>query len=367
MPEDTPLRAVLEQASARFVEEAGWLVADDFGDAAKEYRHAVDDSAIFDVSSRSKVELAGCDTLMFLHNLCTQDVKGLRPGDGCEAFLTTAKAKVVAHLFLGRYVSAAGDVILLDTVAGQADKILQHLNHFLISEQVELTDRTGSLAQLHVCGPQAQLMLEGQLGESVSGLGNLQIKGLSGANDEGSHVRRNDLLGMPGFDLFFSRDKNFPSRARESWLRLSTAGATPAGRQAWEILRIEAGTPEYGKDIDDNRLAMEVGRTSQAISYDKGCYLGQETIVMARDRGHVNRSLLGLRISGDRRAASGTKVFHQDQEVGQVTSSVVSPRFGAIALAYLRRGFQAEGMELILDPAQDGRAARVASLPFTLP
>src|SRR5205085_8680004 len=105
-------------------------------------------------------------------------------------------------------------------------------------------------------------------------------------------------------------------------------GAATGGPETWELLRVEAGLPRFGFELDENRPAFEVGRTQQAISYTKGCYLGQEPIVMARDRGHVNRTLLGLKLDGNQAAPRGAKVFHNGQEIGQVTSSVASPRLG---------------------------------------
>src|SRR5262249_3387955 len=142
------------------------------------------------------------------------------------------------------------------------------------------------------------------------------------------------------------------------------AGARPAGPETYNILRVEAGTPDFGPDIDENRLVMEVGRTAEAICYTKGCFLGQEPIVMARDRGHVNRTLLGLKLHGSGPAPHGAKVVRDGNEVGQVASSVVSPRLGPIALAYLRRGSQEPGT--VVEVQGDGatRTAEVASLPF---
>lgn len=311
------------------------------------YEQAVGHAAVFDLSSRSKVELVGPEALMFLHNLCTQDVKNLPSGAGCEAFLTNAKARVIAHVLIGHFGSAATDdsFVLLATVAGQADKILQHLNHFLISEQVELADRTTALGQHFVCGPQAEAILQKALGQTLGDLKDLHNRTLPPF-----FIRRNDGLGLPGFDVFCPTEMT-----AALWTKLVGAGASAADEQTWEILRIEAGLPLFGRDIDDNRLAMEVGRP-QAISYTKGCYLGQETIVMARDRGHVNRMRARLQIDGEKAAATGSKIFHQDQEVGHVTSSAVSPRLGVIALAYLRRGFHEPTTELKLD---DGRAVHV--------
>jgi folate-binding protein YgfZ len=143
------------------------------------------------------------------------------------------------------------------------------------------------------------------------------------------------------------------------------AGARPAGLEAYNVLRIEAGTPVYGPDIDESRLVMEVGRTAQAISYTKGCYLGQEPVVMARDRGHVNRTLMGLRLREREVVPHGTRLLRDDKEAGQVASSVFSPRLGtAIALAYVRRGHQEPGTIVEVETSAGRRTAEVVSLPF---
>src|SRR5262249_33594154 len=131
--------------------------------------------------------------------------------------------------------------------------------------------------------------------------------------------------------------------AQTYWNWLKDAGAHPAGLEAFEQLRIEAGIPIFGKDIDEERFVVEVNRIPQTICYTKGCYLGQEPIVMARDRGHVNRRLFGIKIAGEEAVPAGTKLCRDGAEAGQVTSSVVSPRFGAIALAYIRRGSDQPG------------------------
>lgn len=320
-----------------------------------EYRQARESAVVFDHSSRSKIELTGPEALMFLHNLCTQDVKNLQIGEGREAFLTTAKAKIIAHFLIGRFAAPRdGDFVLLDTVPGQADKVLAHLNHFLISEQVELADRTSALGQLHVCGPRADAIVQAALGEPVKDLRELANRTLRGTDGEPIFLRRNDVLGLPGFDLFCPH-----GTAAALCEKLTTGGAVPAGEEVWNVLRLESAWPVYGIDMDDNRLAMEVGRTS-AISYTKGCYLGQETIVMARDRGHVNRMLTLLQI--EQPAAAGARVFAQQQEVGQVTSSAVSPRFGAIALAYIRRGFWEPAVALKLNEPDKGPIARVLAI-----
>ncbi len=331
-----PLHDLHVQAGAVFTGQMGWQVPQHYGDEAGEYRAALEGTAIFDLSDRATIELRGRDARAFLHNLCTNDIKNLPVGASCEAFLTTAKARIVAHIWV---YQVAGSSLLLDAAPGMAETVLAHLDHYLISEQVDLVNRSEDLALLRLCGPQSARLVEAI---------------------QGCHVRRQNLLALEGHDVFCP-----VTAAATVWEGLRQAGARPAGRLAYEVLRVEAGLPEYGPDIDEERLAMEVGRTSQAICYTKGCYLGQETIVMARDRGQVNRQLLGLRLGTGSFLERGTKLFQGTEEAGQVTSSVQSPRVGgAIALAYLRRGCQAPGTELLVEPTTAGRSATVSSLPF---
>ena len=173
------------------------------------------------------------------------------------------------------------------------------------------------------------------------------------------HIRRHDPLGVPGYDLVCRNE-----RAAGVWRMLRSAGAVPAGESAFETLRIEAGTPVYGMDIGEDRFVMEVARALRAVSYSKGCYLGQEPIVMARDRaGFVNRAFLGVKVLEGGPLPAGTKLFRDAAEVGLVTSSVQSPRLKApLALAYIRRGHQDPGLRLEAE-TPDGRRP-VEVLPF---
>lgn len=319
---------------------------------AEQYRAATTGAALFDLSRRGKIELAGRDARFFLHNLCTQDVKTLPVGAGCEAFLTTNKARVIAHVWVGHHQTDAGGVLWLDMAQGQQEKVMLHLQHYLISEQVELCDRTQELAMLRVIGPRAPELLSGVIGQPAA-LPELHHRVVPGVG----LVRRQSLLALTGFDVFCP-----VADAASLATRLVGAGALWADADTYQVLRIEAGLPEVGSDIDESRFAVETGRAAQAISYTKGCYLGQETIVMARDRGQVNRLLMGVKTSGAEVIPPGARLFREGNEVGQVTSSTFSPRVGqAIALAYLRRGCWDAGTELAI---ADGRSAVVCSLPF---
>ncbi len=325
-----------------------------------DYDRARTGAALFDVSDRGKVELTGLDAPSFLHNLSTNDVLNLPLGAGCEAFFTTAKAKVIAHALIYHVRVAGGkDALWLDVAPGQAQRLIQHLDHFLIAERVEMADRTADFAQFHLAGPKAHAVLEKALGESMPDLEPLQHMERTVGINATCHIRRNDPLGVPGYDLVCLRE-----RADEVQQVMIAGGAALGGPDTYEVLRVEAGTPVYGSDIDENRFAVEVGRTD-AICYTKGCYLGQEPIVMARDRaGHVNRAFRGLRLSGP--AIAGSKLLAADgKEVGVVTSAVVSPRLGPIGLGYVRRGHEEPGTELTVGPDAGGPVAMVAGLPMT--
>jgi folate-binding protein YgfZ len=359
MADPTPLHDVTARDGAAFTEDAGWQVPARFSGAAAEYTRARSGAALFDVSPRGKVELTGPEATFFLNNICTNDIKELPVGAGCEAFLTTNKAKIVSYFYAYHLLLHDGRPALwLDVPPGTSEKLIQYLDHYVISEQVEFADRTREFAQMHLAGPQAHAVLEKALLDDVPPLEDLQHMMRTFGVSDTCHIRRHDLLGVPGYDVVC-----LASRAGNVWQMLTRAGAKPAGREAYEILRVEAGTPELGPDLDENTFAPEVGRTKQAISYAKGCYLGQEPIVMARDRGQVNRVLLGVKLP-DGPVPHNSPLFHDGKEVGRVTSSVVSPRLGGVGLAYVRRGSQDPGTALEVDANGARRPAVVAGLPL---
>jgi tRNA-modifying protein YgfZ len=323
-----------------------------------DYRYALDGAALFDLSSTGKLEVAGKDAPAFLHNLCTNDVINLPLGGGCEAYFCDARAKVLAHTFIYHVLSAGNHAFWLDVTPtpGYAGKLFAHLDKHLISEAVELTDQTDHFVQLHLAGPRAKAVLEATLGETVPDLAEFQHMERTVGLTATCHVRRRDPLGVPGYDIVCRTERAGGVRGM-----LVAAGASPAGAEAFELLRVEAGTPVYGIDIGEDRFVMEVPRALRAVSYSKGCYLGQEPIVMSRDRaGFVNRAFLGVKVLEGGPLAPGTKLFRDTTEVGLVTSSIVSPRLGApLSIGYIRRGHQDVGLRLV----GDGRPVEVLGFP----
>jgi folate-binding protein YgfZ len=354
----SPLHEATASSGVVFDDQTGLPLH--FGDSAAEYRQALEGAALFDQSDHGKLEVGGPEAPAFLHNLCTNDVNNLPLGGGCEAYFCDARAKVRAHALIYHVLVAGGrHSFWLDVTPGYGAKLLQHLDRHLIAEQVELTDRTAEFAQMHLAGPRAKGVLEKALGERIPDLAEFQHMERTFGSNATCHVRRHDPLGVPGYDVVCLN-----ALAEGVWRLLIAAGAKPAGAQAFEILRVEAGTPVYGTDIDENRFVMEVPQALRAVSYAKGCYLGQEPIVMARDRaGHVNRAFLGVKVLEGDCMPAGTKLFRDGAEVGVITSCVRSPRLGApLALGYLRRGHQDPGLRLEADTAEGKRPVEV--LPF---
>jgi folate-binding protein YgfZ len=359
MPRSTPLTELLRSAGAILADVAGFDVPLHFGSPEREYQQALQGAVIFDRSPAGKVEVAGKDAPSFLHNLCTNDINNLPLGGGCEAYFCDHRAKALAHVFVYHVLSAGKHAFWLDVTPGFNAKVVQHLDKHLISEAVELTDETDKFAQIHLAGPASKTVLEKALGAAIPDLAEFLHMERTFGDKATCHIRRRDPLGMPGYDLVCRNE-----RAEAIWRTLLAAGAMPAGEQTFEVLRVEAGTPIYGIDIGEDRFVMEIARALRAVSYSKGCYLGQEPIVMARDRaGFVNRAFLGVKVLEGGPLPAGTKLFRDTAEVGLITSSIQSPRLKApIALGYIRRGNQDAGLRLEAETPEGRRA--VAVLPF---
>jgi len=300
-----------------------------------DYSAALAAAAIFDTSAAGKLILAGPDAPMFLGNLSTNDIKNLPLGGGCEAYFCDARAKVQFAAWIDHVLLMNEHALWVETTAGRNDALAKYLDRYLISERVEISDRTTDFLQFHLAGPGAKAALDRALGETLP-----ELPEFAHLQRDLGQIRRRDLLGVPGYDIVCIAKPN-----------LDAVDGTP---ETFETLRIEAGTPLFGPDIDESRFVMEVGRATRAVSYSKGCYLGQEPIVMARDRaGHVNRAFLGLKALDGAPPAPGTKLFRDGQEVGVVTSSCHSPRLGIpVALGYLRWKHQDPGLKLETESRQ---------------
>lgn len=336
---DQALHDVQQSADAVFADSAAVAPrAVHFGDPRVEYEAATSAAALFDLSDRSQIEVTGGDRVTFLHNFCTNDVKKLQAGEGGEAFVTNVKGRILAHVF----VFATDQALWIETVANAEETLLAHLDRYLITEDVELHGRTAELGELFVSGKQASQALNNN-GIDVPDLGPYGHTSAQ-PGEFPVVVRRVDLLGAPGYLVSVAR-----AYVATLWEQLHEAGAQPAGSAAFHPLRIEAGMPLYGVDLSEDNLAQEAARNSQAISFTKGCYLGQEPIARIDALGHVNRELRGLQLSSGKPPEPGAPVFTGDdsQEIGHVTSSALSYSDDRpVALALLRSNWTAPGTEV---------------------
>jgi folate-binding protein YgfZ len=331
-----------------------------FGDIQKEYAAARNDAVVFDISNRSKIEMTGPDVPAFLNNICTNQVADLPLGGGCEAFLTTAKAKAVAHIRVYHIQLADGrHAYWVDGAPDQNRKIEQHLDHYLISEQVAFADRTADYAQFLVMGPKSKELISKLIQEELPELGIHQFLVRSLETAGSCQIRFEPDFNIPAYEIVCLK-----SRSVQVWKALISHHAIPGGTEALDILRVEAGFPEAGKEIEDTTFIPELNRAVQAICSTKGCYLGQEPIVMARDRGQVNRLLFGMLLEKNI-VKHGSLVFRDGNEVGRVTSSVYSPSLKQnIALGYLRRGNHELGTSFEVECEGTKQTAVSCSLPF---
>jgi folate-binding protein YgfZ len=285
---------------------------------------------------RTQIELTGPDRAAVLNNLCTNDVMDLRPTTGCEAFVTSARGKVLGHVL----IFAEEDALVVETVAGQADRLLPHFEKYIIREDVELQDRSAQWAEILLAGPRAAELWR-TIGAGTAP--DLICRHVTVEMADGPvAVRRVPMTSGPTW--LISADADVITSLAD---RLRHSGAADCQAEACEQVRIESGWPVYGSDITDRNLPQEIDRDSQAISFDKGCYLGQEPVARIDALGHVNRKLTGLRFSTADIPAVGTECFHGAKIAGRVTSAAYSPRLSAaLAMGYVRREHVAVGSRL---------------------
>jgi len=355
----SPFRPALVAAGARFGIYGSCEVAERFGDdILAEYRAVRTTAGLVDVSYRRKIRVRGEDRTSFLQGMLSNDVAGLGPGQGCHAAFLTVQGKVVADLRVYRL----GDAVLLDVEPAAAAGLLDGLERHVVADDVELADVTAEVAALSIQGPRADQVIAAIVGEIEPLRRDLDVREVVVGGAEAMLVRVREA-GEIGYELLLPA-----ARATEMWELVVARGAPfgllPVGHLAFNVLRIEAGIPWYGVDVDDTRLVLEAA-LDDAVSATKGCYLGQEVVERASARGHVNRRLIGLRILDSGVPRVGAIVRVEGKDVGTVTSAVESPALGRpVALAYVRREHLQPGARVTVDSTDGPTVAEVTPLPF---
>ena len=354
----TPLSSWHRAHGATFVNDRGIELPERFTDPVEEYQAVRGKAGLLDLSFRIHVRMTGEDRVSFLQGMISNDVKALRPGDGCAATLLTEQGRIVADL----RVYALDDALLLDVDARIKEKMMAALSRFIIADDVEMEDLSEQQVTFSLQGPVASQVLTAT-GTSLVLDKPFRHQEIALVGTRARVIRVSDT-GEDGYELLVPF-----AHAEQCWQTLLRAGEPlglrPVGFTALQMLRVEAGIPWYGLDMDEGRIVLEVG-LEQAISFKKGCYLGQEVVERVTARGHMNRKLSGLLLHGNTLPESGTKLFHDAQEAGWVTSAVQSPRFGhPIALGYVRREHLAPGTQLRIDSHGTPMIAEVTTLPFS--
>jgi len=280
------------------------------------YEALRDRAAWIDLSARGKIKLTGEDRARLLHAMTTNHIQQLTPALGCYAFFLNDKGRVLADA----YVLCRPDHFLLDVEPEAREPLYQHLDRYIIADDVTLEDVTDSTATIAVEGPQAVEVLE-RAGAPVP------EAEYSTVDWDNTVVARLNSTGAEGFFVFAPASEKLALIAR-----LEAAGAEPADAVAARVVRIEHGKPRYGEDISERFLAQEANQP-QALNFSKGCYLGQEIVERVRSRGQIHRVLKPLILEMKEPPAPGAKL----EDASEITSAAYSPALGkVVALAYVR-------------------------------
>lgn len=319
-----------------------------------EYQAIRDGGAgLIDLSSaRGRIRVSGSEAIMFLNGLMTNDMKSLVANRWMPSVFPTVQGRLIGVV---RVIRGAEPSFLIDTETASHDAVLKTISRFTMAGDFKVSDVTAESALLSVQGQTAGEIIDKVFETSAAeipanGVSEVQWQNLPATIIRASHTGEN------GFDILVDS-----SQKAELLQALETAGAQTISDDTLEILRVEAGIARFGIDIDETNVVPETNLDA-AVSYTKGCYVGQEIIVRIKHRGHPAKKLTGLRFETDKQVGSGAIISStENQEIGRATSAVISPRLGSIGLGYVRYEHLAEGTRVV---AADGIDAIVTALPF---
>jgi tRNA-modifying protein YgfZ len=291
------------------------------------YRALRERAAWLDLSTRGKIRATGEDRARLLHAMTTNQVEELRPGQGCYAFFLNAQGRILGDVNLLCFE----DHLLLDTEPETRQKLFEHLDRFIIADDVTLDDATDRVATIAIEGPEAAAVLA-KAGAPIP------ESPYSFAAWAERIVARLNSTGSDGFFIFLP-----VSQKEETISRLAVAAAT---QEDARVVRIENGRPRYGEELTERYLVQETGQL-HAVSFHKGCYLGQEIVERVRSRAQIHRVLRRIEIDSSDVPAAGTKLKVDDADAAEIASAVFSPALGrVVALAYVRTPFSEPGTKL---------------------
>jgi folate-binding protein YgfZ len=307
------------------------IAAPDFGDVRAEFHALLSGCGLYNLNWRAKIAVTGDDRVRWLNGMVTNNIRDLAPGHGVYALMLNAQGHIQADL----YVFQRGDRLLVDMERGLREKVLQLFDRYIISDDVEIADISGKLTALGLTGPESRNVLE-RAGIAVPDLAHLQFADVRWQQHTIT-LLRSGKEARESWQIWLA-----PELTGELWSALVKAGARPTGTAALNFFRISRGIPQFGADIRERDLPQETGLT-RALSFTKGCYLGQEIVERIRSRGAVHRQFTAFTVEGTL-PGPGAKILagenDEETEGGEVTSSAILPLSGGdrpVALGYLRR------------------------------
>src|ERR1044071_6136053 len=297
-------------------------------------------AGLIDLSAqRGRVRVSGSEATMFLNGLITNDVKNLAQNRWMPAVFPTVQGRLIGVV---RVIRGNDPSLLIDTETASHDAVLKTISRFTLAGDFKVADVTTETALLTLQGQGAAEILQKVFDEAVSDLPENGVGETTWQSVPVTIVRATHT-GEDGFDVLIEL-----TRAAELQKALETAGAQPIGADTLEILRVEAGIARFGVDMDETNVVPETN-LDDAVSYTKGCYVGQEIIVRIKHRGHPAKRLTGLRFETDQQIEPGAIIRSaENQEIGRVTSAVISPRLGSIGLGYVRYEYLADGTQVVV-------------------
>ncbi len=303
----------------------------------EQYQAVRDAVGFLDLSDRGKIEVTGPDRITFLHSMISNDVKELPEWSGRYGTFLTARGRIVSDFFYYKFP----EQIILDITTDLLAKTVQTLEKYIVMDEVDLKDVSSHSSHFSLQGPGASNLVQELLGNSGPEEP-YAVQEVKWQETTLWLIRKNELAES-GFEMIVPR-QIAPSLRAALEEKGNHSGLREIGVEARNILRLEAAIPWYGVDMDENRYPVEA-RLKEAISYTKGCYLGQEVVSKATHVGGVSNLLMGLKIQAEQIPSQGSSVFNEEgKQIGAVTSAVFSPRCkGPIAFAYLKRAFVEAG------------------------
>lgn len=352
-----PIHSIHQENGAFFASYGRWELPEHYGNPLKEYRAIRERAGLADLSYQGKLLLSGPERISFLQKIASNDLALLSKESGIYSTLLTPKGKVLSDFYLFPLPNA----LLLETGSAIEEKTKTHLMRYRMRSQVKIA--SPPWGKLLVSGPSARTVIEKYIGDTLPTMKELsffekEIRGLSlicikrsitGEGDYHIYCPIEDLDGL--------------------WKGIDKAGGPqgilPIGQETLEILRVESGIPRYGIDMDELVLPEEAGIHSEAVSYTKGCYPGQEVMARIKTYGHVNRQLSGLILDDDPLPKKDDPIFEDEKKVGRITSVVQSPFLNkGIAMGYLLSKVAVPGTLVTVETDEGRRKAEVTPLPF---